>query len=167
MLATLEYRLSLPTVWCFMKRYCKAAGRQVDKPDDFFHIVSYLIELSMIQVFVWNAKHLCESVSCAAAGPGHWADSFHYKQVQMLRFAPSIMVAASIFLTNTLRNESEAWTDQLEHHTGYTPVELEECVGEMRSLVADAPKEAVSHRSIPCADALALALALALAHQIE
>ena len=50
MLARLEYRLSLPTVWSFLKRFCKAAGRSVDKPDDFFQLVSYLIELSMIQV---------------------------------------------------------------------------------------------------------------------
>ena len=50
MLGTLQYRLSLPTVWCFMKRYTKAAGRQIVKPDSFFHLMSYLIELSMIQV---------------------------------------------------------------------------------------------------------------------
>ena len=36
MLARLEYRLSLPTVWSFLKRFCKTAGRSVDKPDDFF-----------------------------------------------------------------------------------------------------------------------------------
>lgn len=50
MLAELGYRLSLPTVWCFMKRFCKAAGRQVDTPDAFFHTISYFIELAMIQV---------------------------------------------------------------------------------------------------------------------
>jgi hypothetical protein len=50
MLAKLGYRLSLPTVWSFMKRFCKAAGRKVDEPDAFFHTISYLIELSMIQV---------------------------------------------------------------------------------------------------------------------
>ena len=30
--------------------FCKAAGRKVDEPDAFFHTISYLIELSMIQV---------------------------------------------------------------------------------------------------------------------
>lgn len=50
MLAKLEYRLSLPTVWSFMKRFCKAAGRPVDEPDVFFHLISYAIELAMIQV---------------------------------------------------------------------------------------------------------------------
>ena len=50
MLAELGYRLSLPTVWCFMKRFCKAGGRQVATPDAFFHTISYFIELAMIQV---------------------------------------------------------------------------------------------------------------------
>jgi len=110
MLATLQYRLSLPTVWCFMKRYTKAAGRQVAKPDSFFHLMSYLIELSMIQI-------------------------------RMLRFKPSTLVAASIYLTNTLRDEAEPWTEQLQHHTKYSIDDLEPCVAEFRSLIADASKE--------------------------
>lgn len=33
-----------------MKRFCKAAGHQVNEPDVFFHLISYAIELAMIQV---------------------------------------------------------------------------------------------------------------------
>ena len=110
MLAKLEYRLSLPTVWCFMKRFCKAAGHLVNQPDTFFHLISYLIELSMIQI-------------------------------RMLQFTPSNLVAASIYFSNTLRAESECWTEQLQHHTGYTVPDLELCVDELRALLRDASKE--------------------------
>ena len=58
MLAELGYRLSLPTVWCFMKRFCKAGGRQVATPDAFFHTISYFIELAMIQVCCPSANVL-------------------------------------------------------------------------------------------------------------
>jgi len=61
----------------------------------------------------------------------------------MLRFKPSTLVAASIYLTNTLQNEAEPWTEQLQHHTQYTIDDLEPCVDEFRSLIADASKEQV------------------------
>jgi hypothetical protein len=38
-----------------MKRFLKAAGRQVNEPDSYFHLISYAIELAMIQVAnAWN-----------------------------------------------------------------------------------------------------------------
>ena len=118
MLAELGYRLSLPTVWCFMKRFCKAAGRQIDKPDSFFFLVSYLIELAMIQM-------------------------------RMVRFKPSTLVAASVYLTNSLRGEAEVWSEQLEHHTEYTAEDLEVCVEELCSLYKDAVKEQVPSSPLP------------------
>jgi hypothetical protein len=42
-LAKLEFRLSLPTVWSWMRRFTKAAGRETDPA--FFNLVSYVIDL--------------------------------------------------------------------------------------------------------------------------
>jgi len=47
MLEKLRFSLSLPTPWSFMSRFCKSAGKQGDKP--FFHLVSYVAELSQIE----------------------------------------------------------------------------------------------------------------------
>ena len=52
-----------------------------------------------------------------------------------------MLVAASILLVNTLQEKSECWTEQLKHHTGYSETDLEDCVSELRSLIADAPRE--------------------------
>ena len=75
----------------------------------------------------------------------------------MLQFKPSMLVASSIYLTNSLRKEPVSWTTQLEDHTGYMTDDLETCVGELRSLLSAAPKEPV-----PAVLPLALTRALAL-----
>uniref|UniRef100_A0A7S1ECA1 Cyclin N-terminal domain-containing protein n=1 Tax=Hemiselmis andersenii TaxID=464988 RepID=A0A7S1ECA1_HEMAN len=47
MLEKLRFRLSLPTPWSFMSRFCKSAGKEGDKA--FLHLVSYVAELSQIE----------------------------------------------------------------------------------------------------------------------
>lgn len=52
-----------------------------------------------------------------------------------------MLVATSIYLVNILQGESECWTDQLKYHTGYSESDLEDCAAELRTLIADAPRE--------------------------
>ena len=74
----------------------------------------------------------------------------------MLRFLPSMLVAASIYFANTLREEPESWTDQLVHHTGYNAADLQACVGELRILLRDAPREMVLPLPLPASVSLFL-----------
>jgi hypothetical protein len=162
MLAKLEYRLSLPTVWCFMKRFCKAAGRQIQRPDSFFFLVSYLVELAMIQVcpaahmqclLTDNTSLVCLPLATLCPAPtltlqGCVSGLSACRQIRMLRFVPSELVAASIYLSNMLREDGDCWTEQLQHHTGYSVTDLECCVGELRSLLREAPKETVCGPSL-------------------
>ena len=64
----------------------------------------------------------------------------------MLQFKPSMLVASSIYLINTLQEEDTCWSEQLKHHTGYDISDLEDCTAELRSLIADAPREPVPMR---------------------
>ena len=48
MLDKLNYTLSLPTCWSWMKRFAKAAHKENDL--EFFHLLSYMIELSYFQM---------------------------------------------------------------------------------------------------------------------
>uniref|UniRef100_A0A7S0HEJ3 Cyclin N-terminal domain-containing protein n=1 Tax=Hanusia phi TaxID=3032 RepID=A0A7S0HEJ3_9CRYP len=48
MLNKLNYTLSLPTCWSWMKRFAKVAHKENDL--EFFHLLSYMIELSYFQM---------------------------------------------------------------------------------------------------------------------
>jgi len=65
-LAKLEFRLSLPTVWSWMRRFTKAAGRETDPA--FFNLVSYVIDLSMIdlKMLKYTPSHLVATAVLAA-----------------------------------------------------------------------------------------------------
>ena len=67
----------------------------------------------------------------------------------MLKFLPSMLVASSLYLANILREEPESWTEQLVQHTGYITGDLEACVGELRALIRDVPRETVLPFSRP------------------
>jgi len=60
-----------------------------------------------------------------------------------------MLVASSIYLINTLQEEDTCWSEQLKHHTGYDVSDLEDCAAELRSLIADAPREPVSFNPKP------------------
>jgi hypothetical protein len=66
MLSKLDFRLSLPTVWSFMRRFTKAAGHQND--ETFFHIVSYVIDLCMIdlKMLKYSPSHMVATAVLAA-----------------------------------------------------------------------------------------------------
>ena len=54
-LTTLDFRLSLPTVWSWMPIFAKSAGKRCEKHPMFFNLVAYIV----------NLRSLWEGCTCA------------------------------------------------------------------------------------------------------
>jgi len=64
-LQRLDFRLSLPTVWSWMKRYVQAAGKRDDA--EFFQLVSFVVEVAMIDLLDKKMLQYLPSLLVAAA----------------------------------------------------------------------------------------------------
>ena len=66
------------------------------------------------------------------------------QEYSFLRYKPSLVAAAGVyFAAEVLPTGSASWTPLLEKHTTYKVEDLQECVREMRGVIADA-----EHRSL-------------------
>ena len=67
------------------------------------------------------------------------------QEYSFLRYKPSLIAAAGVYLAMETApcGSNQLWTQLLEKHTSYTDVDLQECVKEMRDVIADA-----EHRSL-------------------
>ncbi|KAJ8637301.1 hypothetical protein MRB53_011568 [Persea americana] len=93
MLNTLQFNMSVPTPFVFMRRFLKAA-----EFDNKLEMVSfYLMELTMMEC-------------------------------QMLKFPPSLLSAAAIYMGRCLLRRTPAWDKTLVHHSTYSEDQLQECV---------------------------------------
>jgi len=103
-LRRLDFRLSLPTVWPWINRFVKAAGK-ADEPA-FFHLVSFVVELAMVDLL----------------------------DKKMLKYLPSLLTAAAVHTALTVRGE-EGWSARLQHHTRYSLPDLAGCAADLKALL--------------------------------
>ncbi|KAK8314941.1 hypothetical protein V6Z12_D01G206300 [Gossypium hirsutum] len=92
MVNTLQFHMSVPTPYVFMRRFLKAA--QSEKKLEFLSF--FLIELCMVEY-------------------------------EMLKFQPSLLVAAAIYTAQCSLFRFKNWTKTSEWHTKYTEDQLLEC----------------------------------------
>jgi hypothetical protein len=55
--------------------------------------------------------------------------------IRMIRHVPSHLAAAALLLSNRRAGQRPAWPEMLAHLSGYTELDLEACVGELRELL--------------------------------
>ena len=105
MLAKLNFQLTAPNAYVFLKRFCKVAGVLAAPAAPRTHadlLASYLVELTL-------------------------------QEYDMLKYLPSTIAASAVFLAlKTLGKEP--WTSDLAQHAGYSEAALMPCVREINRL---------------------------------
>ena len=105
MLAKLNFQLTAPNAYVFLKRFCKVAGVLAAPAAPRTHadlLASYLVELTL-------------------------------QEYDMLKYLPSTIAASAVLLAlKTLGKEP--WTSDLAQHAGYSEAALMPCVREINRL---------------------------------
>ncbi|XP_034927874.1 G2/mitotic-specific cyclin C13-1 [Populus alba] len=98
-LKSLNYEMGAPTTINFLRILLKAAQENCESSDLQFELLScYLAELSLLEY------------GC-------------------MRFLPSMIAASAVFLSSfTIQPQMHPWSMTLQHHSGYRPSDLKECV---------------------------------------
>jgi len=60
--------------------------------------------------------------------------------IKMLKYLPSEIAAASVFIGRTMLHYNPVWTPTLEHYTGYSEAEVRACVCDLNELVKKLPR---------------------------
>ncbi|KAE9456830.1 hypothetical protein C3L33_11249, partial [Rhododendron williamsianum] len=106
MVNTLQFNMSVPTPYVFMRRFLKAA--ESDKKDDpdrtFFEMT--LNQLELLSFFIIE---LC------------------LVEYEMLKFPPSLLAAAAVFTAQSALCGYKKWSMTSERHTNYSEDHLMEC----------------------------------------
>eukprot|EP00270_Netrium_digitus_P007712 TRINITY_DN2265_c0_g1_i2.p1 TRINITY_DN2265_c0_g1~~TRINITY_DN2265_c0_g1_i2.p1 ORF type:complete len:470 (-),score=69.38 TRINITY_DN2265_c0_g1_i2:801-2210(-) len=104
-LNNLNFELSLPTTKSFLRRFIRAAQASYPQPSlPLEFLGNYLAELTLVEY-------------------------------SFLQYLPSLIAASAVFLSKlTLNPEAKPWTKTLQHYTGYSPPQLEQCVSELHGL---------------------------------
>ncbi|KAI3821247.1 hypothetical protein L1987_08810 [Smallanthus sonchifolius] len=106
----LKFELTAPTVRCFLRRFVRAAHGVNEAPS--MHLECMASYISELSLVEYN----------------------------MLRYAPSLVAASSIFLARFILSTSQnPWNSTLKHYTQYQPSELFECVKALHTLVSECP----------------------------
>lgn len=113
LLNELDFKLTFPTHWVFLTRWARVAN--ADKKQRL--LAEYCVERTL-------------------------------QEHSFLRYKPSLIASAAMLVAMEAVPTSDfqrdhAWTPVLEKHSSYTEGDLQECVQEMREIVADA-----EHRSL-------------------
>ncbi|CAA7403095.1 unnamed protein product [Spirodela intermedia] len=105
----LNFRLSVPTVKTFLRRFLRAAQASYEAPSLALEfLANYLAELTLVEY-------------------------------SFLRFLPSLIAAAAVFLARwTLDESTPPWNPTLEHYTRYRFSDLEAVALEMQELQTNA-----------------------------
>ncbi|KAL8216255.1 hypothetical protein R6Q57_023092 [Mikania cordata] len=110
----LKFELTAPTVRCFLRRFVRAAHGVNEVPS--MHLECLASYISELSLVEYN----------------------------MLRYAPSLVAASSIFLARFILNASQnPWNSTLRHYTQYLPSELFDCVNVLHTLVCECPKSSL------------------------
>ena len=102
MLLRLNFQLTAPNAFVFLKRFAKVAGIATTPRSKTELLAHYLVELTL-------------------------------QEYKMLKYLPSLLCAAAIWLALKTRGEPP-WSAALEQHSGYTEAELQPCVRELHAL---------------------------------
>eukprot|EP01001_Neometanema_parovale_P006254 NODE_2627_length_1375_cov_286.179712_g2162_i1.p1 GENE.NODE_2627_length_1375_cov_286.179712_g2162_i1~~NODE_2627_length_1375_cov_286.179712_g2162_i1.p1 ORF type:complete len:313 (-),score=37.26 NODE_2627_length_1375_cov_286.179712_g2162_i1:365-1303(-) len=69
----------------------------------------------------------------------HYCSELALMDYKMLKFAPSMVAASSIYLANKCIPSRECWSRTMEHYTGYKSSDLAPCVADMLAIARNAP----------------------------
>ncbi|KAK8951561.1 Cyclin-A2-1 [Platanthera zijinensis] len=101
----LDFRLSVPTVKTFLRRFLRAAQTSYSVSSlPLGYIANYLSELTLVEY-------------------------------RFLKFLPSVIAASAVFLAIwTLDQPNQPWNSTLEHYTSYKPLDIKSAVLQMHDL---------------------------------
>lgn len=119
MLNTLQYNMSFPTAYVFMRRFLKAtqADKKVRFRILFYSIFIYSMHLHNSELLCCNNMYQLEELS-------FFLIELCLVEYEMLMNSPSFMAAAAIYTAQCTLYGVKQWSTTCEWHTGYSEESL-------------------------------------------